>query len=140
MQCGKGKEREEEWSPLGKGLKGKGRGKGRGKLPTFGQLKDKSKGKGKWFPTGKGKSAGKTHTGKGKDRVRCWKCGQHGHFEKDCKNVAGVTEESEELYDENDWTIGGHVSLAYQESSIQAILRRTPRNLGGCLSGADFMA
>ena len=71
------------------------------------QLKGKSKGKGKWFPTGKGKTGGKTHTGKGKDRVRCWKCGQHGHFEKDCKNVAAVTEESEELYDENDWTNDG---------------------------------
>ena len=76
-------------SPLGKGLKRKGRGKGRGKLPTFGQLK------------------GKTYTGKGKDRARCWKCGQHGHFEKDCKNVAAVTEESAELYDENDWTNDG---------------------------------
>ena len=80
------------------------KGKGKGKLPTFGQLKGKSKGKGKWFPTGKGKSGGKTYTGKGKDRARCWKCGQHGHFEKDCKNVAALTEES---YDENDWTNDG---------------------------------
>ena len=66
-----------KWPPLGKGLKGEGRGKGRGKLPTFSQLKGKSKGKGKWFPTGKGKSG------------------------------AAVTEESEELYDENDWTNDG---------------------------------
>ena len=93
--------------PPGKGLKGKGKGKGKGRLPSFGQLKGKSKGKGKWFPTGKGKSGGKTHTGKGKDRARCWKCGQHGHFEKDCENVAAVTEESEELHDEIDWTNDG---------------------------------
>ena len=53
------------------------------------------------------KGSKSTYTGKGKDRSRCWKCGQHGHFEKDCKNVPAVTEENEELYDENDWTNDG---------------------------------
>ena len=60
-------------------------------------------------PVGKGKGNGKSkggksaNTGKGKDsRPRCWNCGQHGHVEKDCRNVAAVTEENEELYD--DWT------------------------------------
>ena len=98
-------------APLGKGMKGRGKwsplgkGKGRGKLHAFGPLKG-SKGKGKWNPFGKSNSEGgkSLHTGKGKDRIRCWKCGHHGHFEKDCKNVAAVTEENEELYDENDWT------------------------------------
>ena len=83
--------------------------KGRGKFP-FGPLKGKGKSKGKrWFPLGKGKGKGKSkggksaHTGKGKgSRPRCWNCGQHGHVEKDCRNVAAVTEESEELND--DWT------------------------------------
>ena len=96
-----------------KGMKGgrgpHGKGKGRGKSP-FGPLKGKGKSKGKrWFPPGKGKGKGKSkggksaHTGKGKgSRPRCWNCGQHGHVEKDCRNVAAVTEESEELYD--DWT------------------------------------
>ena len=104
-----------KWPLLGKGMKGRGKwsplgkGKGRGKLSPFGPLKGKSKGRGKWPPFSKGKSGGKAHTGKGKDRMKCWKCGQHGHFEKDCKNVAAVTEESEELYDENDWTNDGTV-------------------------------
>ena len=94
-----------------KGGRGKSphwKGKGRGK--AFGPLKGKGKGKGKrWFPLGKGKGKGKSkggksaHTGKGKaSRPRCWNCGQHGHVEKDCRNVAAVTEENEELYD--DWT------------------------------------
>ena len=57
--------------------------------------KDKGKGKSKG-----GKSA---HTGKGKDvRRKCSNCGQYGHFEKDFRNVAAVTEENEEAYD--DWT------------------------------------
>ena len=96
--------------------KSKGKGKGRGKFP-FGLMKGRGKGKGKGrgkFPfgplKGKGKSkGGKTGpTGKGRDsRPRCWKCGQHGHLEKDCRNVAVVTEESKELYDENDWTNDG---------------------------------
>ena len=113
MPCGKGKEREEENCPPRKRNEGKrkmvplGKGKGRGKLSPFHPLKGKSKGRGKWSPFGKGKSRGKAHTGKGKDRMKCWKCGQHGHFEKDCKNVASVTEESEEIYDENDWTNDG---------------------------------
>ena len=91
-----------KWSPLG-------RGKGKGKLHTFGPLKGKSKGKGKWNPFGKSNSKGgkSTYTGKGKGRIRWWKCGQHGHFEKDCKNVAAVTEENGEFYEENDWTNDG---------------------------------
>ena len=31
---------------------------------------------------------------------RIEKCRQHGHFEKDCRNVAAVTDENEELYDD----------------------------------------
>ena len=97
-----------------KGMKGgrsKGphwKGKGKGKYP-FEPLKGKVKGKGKWFPLGKGKGKGKSkggktaHTGKGKElRRKCWKRGQYGHVEKDCRNVAAVTEENKELYD--DWT------------------------------------
>ena len=34
--------------------------------------------------------------------MKCWNCGQHGHLEKDCKNLAAVTDENEELHD--DWT------------------------------------
>ena len=86
-----GKAKEEENPPLA--LKGKG----------------KSKGTGKWFPLAKAKGKGKckggksAHTGKGKEvRRKCWNCGQYGHLEKDCRNVAVVTEENEELYD--DWT------------------------------------
>ena len=33
-------------------------------------------------------------------RMKCWNCGQHGHFEKDCKHVAAVTDENEELCDD----------------------------------------
>ena len=112
MPCGKGKERAEESGPPRKKNEGRGnwspliKGKGRGKLHAFGPLKGKSKGKGKWNPFGKSnREGGKSfHTGKGKDRIRCWKCGHHGHFEKDCKNVAAVAGGNEELYDENDWT------------------------------------
>ena len=90
-----------------KGMKGgrsKGthwKGKGKGKEFPFGPLKGKSKGKG--FPLGKGKSKGgkSAHTGKGKDvRRKWWICGQHGHLGKDCRDVAVVTEESEEAYDD----------------------------------------
>ena len=84
--------------------KGPWKGKGKGKYP-FEPLKGKSKGKGKWFPLGKGRGKGKSkggktaHTDKGKElRRKCWKCGQYGHVEKDCTNVAAVTEENEELY------------------------------------------
>ena len=45
-------------------------------------------------------------TGTGKDvRRKCWNGGQHGHLGKDCRNVAVVTEENEEAYD--DWTNDG---------------------------------
>ena len=79
----------------------KAKSKGRGKWSPL----SKCKGRGKWSPFGKGKSGGgkSAHTGKGKDmRMKCWNCGQHRHFEKDCKIVAAVADESEELYD--DWT------------------------------------
>ena len=101
------------WQRKGmKGGKGKGphwKGKGRGKYP-FGLMKGKGKSNGKGrgkYPfgplKGKGKGGKTAHTRKGKDlRQRCWNCGQHGHVEKDCRNVAAVTEESEELND--DWT------------------------------------
>ena len=39
--------------------------------------------------------------------MKCWKCGQHGDIEKDCKNVAPLTDEKAELYDENVWTNDG---------------------------------
>ena len=99
----------------------KGKSKGRGKFP-FGLMKGRGKGKGKGrgkFPfgplKGKGKSkGGKTGpAGKGRDsRPRCWKCGQHGHLEKDCRNVAVVTEENEELYDENESLTGLMTALS----------------------------
>ena len=69
-----------------KGMKG-----GRGRSPHW-----KGKGRGK-APFGPLKGA------KGKEtRPRCRNCGQHGHVEKDCRNVAAVTEENEGLYD--NWT------------------------------------
>ena len=94
------------------------KGKGRGKFP-FGPLKGKGKSKGKrWFPPGKGKGKGKSeggkdvHTEKRKaSRPRCWNCGQHGHVEKDCRNVVALTDENEEACDNwkycsKDWKIG----------------------------------
>ena len=112
MPCGKGKEREEESGPPRKRNEGKRkvflfRKRQRKRKPArLRRTERKEQGKGKWNPFGKGNSEGgkSFHTGKGKDRIRCWKCGHHGRFEKDCKNVAAVTEENEELYDENDWT------------------------------------
>ena len=102
------------WQRQGmKGGRSKGpdlKGKGKGKFP-FGPLKGKRKGKAKWCPLGKDKGKGKgkskggksAHTGKGKDvRRKYWNCGQYGRLEKECKNVAAVTEENEELY--GDWT------------------------------------
>ena len=91
------------WQRKGmKGGRGKGlhwKGKGRGKPSPFGPLKGKGKGRGKCPPLSrppfKGKSGGgkSAHTGKGKDmRMNCWNCGQHGHLEKDCKNVAVKTD------------------------------------------------
>ena len=96
----------------GRGKSPHWKGKGRGKAP-FGPLKGKGESKGKrWFPLSNGNWKGK---GRGKapfnslkgakrkeTRPRCRNCGQHGHVEKDCRNVAAVTEENEELYD--DWT------------------------------------
>ena len=92
------------------------KGKGRGKFP-FGPLKGKGKSKGKrWFPPGKGKGKGKSEGGKGAhtekrkaSRPRCRNCGRHGHVEKDCRNVAALTDESEEAcnnwkYCSKDWT------------------------------------
>ena len=89
-----------------KGMKG-----GRGKSP-FGPLKGKGKSKGKrWFPLSKGnwkgKGRGKAPFGpqrskKKKDETKVSDCGLHGHVERDCRNVAAVTEENEDLYD--DWT------------------------------------
>ena len=35
-------------------------------------------------------------------RMKCWNCEQHGHLGKGCKDVAAVTDENEERYD--DWT------------------------------------
>ena len=99
----KGKGKGLHW----KGSKGRGKspfgmkGKGSGKLSPF----DKGKGKG-----GSGKSAPAGMKGKGKERPRCWRCGQHGHVARDCKNVATVYDETQENteeyeYDEeNDWT------------------------------------
>ena len=96
----------------GRGRSPHWKGKGGGKAP-FGPLKGKGKSKGKrWFDLSKGnwkgKGRGKASFGplkgaKGKEtRPRCRNCGQHGHVEKDCRNVAAVTEENEELYD--NWT------------------------------------
>ena len=89
-------------------------GKGAGKFPPFGMKRkgsgkqppfDPLKGKGK---SGSGKSAPTAIKGRGKERPRCWKCGQHGHMSKDCKKVAAVYDESQEEeyeYDEEaDWT------------------------------------
>ena len=75
------------------------KGKGRAKYP-FGPLTGKGKSKG-----GKG-----AHTEKRKaSRPRCRNCGRHGHVEKDCRNVAALTNENEEACDNwkycsKDWT------------------------------------
>ena len=75
--------------------------KGSGKQSPFDPLKGKGK-------SGSGKSTPTVRKGKGKERLRCWKCGQHGHMSKDCKNVATVYDETQEEayeYDEEaDWT------------------------------------
>ena len=80
--------------------KGKGAGKGRVGMYPLG-LKGKGKGK---LDTGKGKGKGKLFTkgkitggkgypiGKGKDRPKCWNCGNYEHLSKDCKMVNAVTE------------------------------------------------
>ena len=98
--------------------KEKGKGKGRGKNP-FDPLKGKGKSKGgntgptgskggNTGPTGsKGGNTGPTGsqggntgpTGKGRSRPRCWNCGQHGHVERDCRNVVALTDENEEACD-----------------------------------------
>ena len=103
--------------------------KGREELFPFGPLKRKGgrgesthtgrKGKGReeLFPFGpperKRGRVKLAHTGQGKVRSRCWKCGQHGHLKKECKNVAAATNDNEEAYDDKtkyydedwmDWT------------------------------------
>ena len=118
--------------------KEKGKGKGRGKTP-FDPLKGKGKSQGgntgptgsqggNTGPTGskggitgptgsKGGNTGPTGskggntgpTGKGRSRPRCWNCGQHGHVERDCRNVVALTDENEEACDNwkycsKDWT------------------------------------
>ena len=42
-------------------------------------------------------------TGKGKDRPKCWNCGNYRHLSKDCKMVNAATEGySDEDYGENE--------------------------------------
>ena len=61
------------------------------------------KGKGREYPFGplKGENEGvkSDHTGKRKVRRKCWNCGRHGHVEKDCRNVAALTDENEDACD-----------------------------------------
>ena len=73
------------------GLKGKGKGK-----------LDKGKGKGTLFTKGKMTGGRGYPTGKGKDRPKCWNCGNYGHLSKDWKMVNAVTEGyTDEDYGEN---------------------------------------
>ena len=74
------------------------KGKRKGKLD-----KSKRKGKGKLFTKGK-MTGGKGYpTGKGKDRPKCWNCGNYRHLSKDCKIVNAATEGySDEDYGENE--------------------------------------
>ena len=39
-------------------------------------------------------------TGKRSMRRKCWNCKRYGHFAKDCRNVAALTDENREAYDD----------------------------------------
>ena len=105
------------WQRKGmKGGRGKSphwKGKGRGNAP-FGPLKGENErvkcehtGKGenervKCDHTGKGENKGvkSDHTGKRNVRRKCWNCKRYGHLAKDCGNVAALTDENREAYDD----------------------------------------
>ena len=105
--------------------------------------------------TGKGKSKGGkgAHTEKRKaSRPRCRNCGRHGHVEKDCRNVAALTDENEEACNNWKYTVvktgqigldhvptTGVIALTMTGHSWTGMVTRTGTTLVGMTTGPGVL-